>query len=98
MIWSVRSTSPTSSFTFELARLSTRWSFVIGMLSSRRVCSPILTFLMFGMSMPGDEEDLVALLDQPEHHLVEVGRRVDDHRAAEGAQQPTICTISAALI
>ena len=49
---SVRSTSPTSSFTFEFARLRMRRSFDIGVLSSRSVWSPIFTFLMFGMSMP----------------------------------------------
>ncbi len=49
---SVRSTSGTSSLTFELARLRTRRSFSIGVLSSRRVCSPIFTFLMLGMSIP----------------------------------------------
>ena len=50
--WRVRSTSLTSSFTLELARLRMRWILFIGVFSRRRVCRPIFTFLMLGMSMP----------------------------------------------
>ena len=50
--WRVRSTSPMSSFTLEFARLRISSSLSIGVFSSRSVWRPILTFLMFGMSMP----------------------------------------------
>ncbi|MEZ5406806.1 MAG: hypothetical protein R2761_02205 [Acidimicrobiales bacterium] len=48
----VRSTSATSSFTLESARLRMRWSFSVGMSSRARVLRPIFTFLMLGMSRP----------------------------------------------
>src|SRR5438270_3539829 len=35
----------------------------------------------------GDEEDVVTLLEQRQHHVVEVGRRVDDDVGAEGLQE-----------
>ena len=52
VIWSVRSTSPTSSLALELARLRTSRNFSFGVFNKRSVYKPILTFLMFGTSRP----------------------------------------------
>ncbi len=82
----VRSTSLTSSFTLEFARLSRRCSFDSGTDSSRKRLQPQLDVLDVGDVHPRHQDDVVGVLDERQDDVVELGRRVDHDVGAEAPE------------